>query len=156
LDSGVLGFNVVREAQCFLSPLKNKGFKEERVTTMRLDDLGKFTTLESNKSVEEIFATLTPQELVTVRDLAEKTRESKLTEAKAAVLEEMKGKLSALGLSINDVVPSRRPRKTKSTVSVKYRSPDGETWSGRGHAPLWLRQLELQGHNREEYAVTDG
>jgi hypothetical protein len=35
----------------FLRPLKNKGFKEERVTTMRLDDLGKFTTLESNKSL---------------------------------------------------------------------------------------------------------
>jgi hypothetical protein len=34
----------------FLRPLKNKGFKEERVTTMRLDDLGQSTTLESNKS----------------------------------------------------------------------------------------------------------
>jgi hypothetical protein len=30
--------------------LKKKGFQEERVTTMRLDDLGKSTTLESNKS----------------------------------------------------------------------------------------------------------
>jgi hypothetical protein len=35
----------------FLRPLKNKGFKEERVTTMRLDDLGHSTTLESNKSL---------------------------------------------------------------------------------------------------------
>ena len=119
----------------------------------------KLDTLSSEERIrliEEIFATLTPQELLSVRDLAEKTRESKLSEAKAAVLEEMKGKLSALGLTLNDVVPTRRPRKTKSTVSVKYRSPDGETWSGRGHAPLWLRQLELQGHKREEYAVTEG
>jgi DNA-binding protein H-NS len=92
----------------------------------------------------------------TVRDLAEKQRESKLAEAKAAVLEEMKGKLSALGLTLNDVVPSRRPRKSKPPVSVKYRSPDGETWSGRGHAPLWLRQLELQGHKRDEFAVSEG
>jgi DNA-binding protein H-NS len=106
--------------------------------------------------IEEIFATLTPQELQTTRDLAEKHRQSKLAEAKAAVLEEMKGKLSALGLSLNDVVPSRRPRKSKPPVSVKYRSPDGETWSGRGHAPLWLRQLELQGHKREEFIVTEG
>jgi DNA-binding protein H-NS len=111
---------------------------------------------ERIRFIEEICATLTPQELLSVRDLAEKTRESKLAEAKAAVLEEMKGKLSALGLTLNDVVPSRRPRKSKRSVSVKYRSPDGETWSGRGHAPLWLRQLELQGHNREEYAVTEG
>ena len=34
----------------FLRPLKNKGFKEERVTIMRLDNLGKSATLESNKS----------------------------------------------------------------------------------------------------------
>jgi len=30
--------------------LNKKGFKEDRVTTMRLDALGTFTTLESNKS----------------------------------------------------------------------------------------------------------
>jgi DNA-binding protein H-NS len=106
--------------------------------------------------IEEIFTTLTPQELLTIRDLAEKQRQSKLVEAKAAVLEEMKGKLSALGLTLNDVVPSRRTRKSKPSVSVKYRSPDGETWSGRGHAPFWLRQLELQGHKRDEYTVTEG
>jgi hypothetical protein len=34
----------------FVRPLKKKGFKEERVTTMGLDDIGKSTTLESNKS----------------------------------------------------------------------------------------------------------
>ena len=104
-------------------------------------------------SVEEIFATLTPQELLTIRDLAEKQRQSKLKAAKAAVLEEMKGKLSALGLTLNDVVPSNCSQKSKPAVQVKYRSPDGETWSGRGHAPLWLRQLELQGHKREEFSV---
>ena len=38
------------KGNAFLRPLKNKGFKDERVTTMRLDDLGKATTLESNKS----------------------------------------------------------------------------------------------------------
>jgi DNA-binding protein H-NS len=107
--------------------------------------------------IEEIFDTLTAQELRSIRDLAEKKSHSKLAEAKAAVLEEMKGKLSALGLSLNDVVPVRKTsRKSKPPVSVKYRSPDGETWSGRGHAPLWMRQLELQGHSREEYAVTEG
>jgi DNA-binding protein H-NS len=106
--------------------------------------------------IEEIAETLSPQELLTLRDQIERRRLRKLEEAKSAVLEEMKGRLSALGLTLNDVVPARRPRKSKPSVSVKYRSPDGETWSGRGHAPLWLRQLELQGHKREEYAVTEG
>jgi len=56
-------------------------------------------------------------------------------DAKAALLEEMRGKASELGLSLNDVFPTRRQRKNKAAVQVKYRSPDGETWSGRGHAP---------------------
>jgi DNA-binding protein H-NS len=120
----------------------------------------KLDTLSSEERIhliEEIFDTLTAQELRSIRDTAEKKSQSKLAEAKAAVLEEMKGKLSALGLTLNDVVPTRRTtRKSKPAAQVKYRSPDGETWSGRGHAPLWLRQLELQGHNREEYAVTEG
>src|SRR5215831_757841 len=120
---------------------------------IKLDSL---SSEERLKLIEEIAETLSPQELLTLRDQTERRRQRKLEEAKSAVLEEMKGKLSELGLTLNDVVPSRRPRKSKPSLRVKYRSPDGETWSGRGHAPLWLRQLELQGHNREEYAVTEG
>jgi hypothetical protein len=38
------------KCNAFLRPLKNKDFKEERVTSMRLDNLSTSTTLESNKS----------------------------------------------------------------------------------------------------------
>jgi len=119
----------------------------------------KLDTLSSEERlnlIEEIAETLSPQELLTLRDQIERRRQRKLEEAKSAVLEEMKGRLSELGLTLNDVVPARRARKSKPPVSVKYRSPDGETWSGRGHAPLWLRQLELQGRKREEFIVTEG
>jgi DNA-binding protein H-NS len=118
----------------------------------------KVDTLSSEERIrliEEIFDTLTAQELRTIRDLAEQKRQSKLEDAKAALLAEMQGKVSELGLSLTDILPARRPRKNKPSVSVKYRSPDGETWSGRGHAPLWLRQLELQGRKREEFRITE-
>ena len=120
---------------------------------IKLDNL---SSEERLNLIEEIAESLSPQELLTLRDQIERRRQRKLEEAKSAVLEEMKGKLSALGLTLNDVVPSRRPRKSKPALQVKYRSPNGETWSGRGHAPLWLRQLELQGHKREEFIVTEG
>jgi hypothetical protein len=42
------------KGNAFFSPLKKKGFKEESVTTMRLDDLGQSTPLESNKSVLQL------------------------------------------------------------------------------------------------------
>jgi DNA-binding protein H-NS len=123
---------------------------------IKLDTL---TAEERIKLMEEILDTLTPQELSIIRDEAEQKRKMKLEDAKSAVLEEMSDKLSALGLTLKDVLATRRPRKnkseSKSALRIKYRSPDGETWSGRGHAPLWLRQLELQGHSREEYAVTE-
>ena len=38
------------KGNAFLRPLKKKGFKEARVTRMRLDNLSTSTTLESNKS----------------------------------------------------------------------------------------------------------
>src|SRR5215510_13641718 len=44
------------KSNAFLRPLKNKGFKEERVTTMSLNDLRQSTTLESNKSLRGTFA----------------------------------------------------------------------------------------------------
>src|SRR6266853_1269022 len=37
----------------FLRPLKKKGLKEGRVTKVGLDDIGKATTLESNKSLRQ-------------------------------------------------------------------------------------------------------
>src|SRR5262250_418226 len=39
------------KCNAFLRPLKNEGFKEERGTTRRLDELDTSTTLESNKSL---------------------------------------------------------------------------------------------------------
>ena len=41
---------VPEKCTAFARPLKNKGFAEEKVTTMRLDDLDTSTTLGSNKS----------------------------------------------------------------------------------------------------------
>ena len=38
----------------FLRPLKNKGFKEERVTKIGLYAIGKSTTLKSNKSLYKL------------------------------------------------------------------------------------------------------
>jgi hypothetical protein len=40
-----------RSAPPYLRPLKKKGFKEKRATTIGLYDSGKSTTLESNKSL---------------------------------------------------------------------------------------------------------
>ena len=113
------------------------------------------STEDPLRVIEEMFDTLTVAELRAVRVLAEKKRKAKLEDAKDTVLREVEGRVKALGLRLKDVFPSHKS-STKATIPVKYRSPNGETWSGRGHTPTWLRTLEEAGHNREEFHVTEG
>ena len=36
---------------------------------------------------------------------------------------------------------------------IKYRGPNGETWTGRGLMPRWLAALVAQGQTKEAFAV---
>jgi DNA-binding protein H-NS len=45
-----------------------------------------------------------------------------------------------------------RPRAA-GKVLPKYRGPGGETWSGRGPRPRWLKSLLKQSHKLDEFAV---
>jgi DNA-binding protein H-NS len=49
--------------------------------------------------------------------------------------------------------PRRKSAAAGKSVAAKYRGPAGETWSGRGLMPKWLKTLVDQGHKKEEYAV---
>lgn len=53
------------------------------------------------------------------------------------------------------------PKQTRSTkgarIAAKYKNQaTGETWSGRGLKPNWLRAAIMQGRKIEEFAVTAG
>ena len=91
----------------------------ERMTEWLDIKLDTLSSEERIRLIEEVFDTLDPLELLRVRDLAEKHRQTKIADAKAAVLEEMKGRLSALGLSLNDLIPARRPRKNKQDLKCQ-------------------------------------
>jgi DNA-binding protein H-NS len=103
----------------------------------------------------QIIDRLTVQELMEISDLAEAKRLEKLEDAKNQVIEKMKAEFEAIGLSYDEVMSTggRKRRGSGRQLPVKYRSPEGETWSGRGRAPTWLQVLEEEGHNREEYLV---
>ena len=47
-----------------------------------------------------------------------------------------------------------RPRKMrKGTGVVKFRGPDGQTWTGHGRAPNWFKAALEGGATRESLAV---
>jgi DNA-binding protein H-NS len=90
-------------------------------------------------------------------------------EAKAQLRAEFAAKAQSQGMTLEEVMgitaaPSPRGRRKASAtlpagegqkpkVSIKYRGPGGETWSGRGMARRWLKALEQAGQSREQFAV---
>jgi DNA-binding protein H-NS len=60
------------------------------------------------------------------------------------------------GLSVNDILTIKAPKRAKSApVAVKYRNPDdtSQTWSGRGRQPLWIKAWVDAGKSLDELLV---
>lgn len=90
---------------------------------------------------------------------------------------EIRAKMQAFGITLQDLQASKKRSKTKAktvkaggvakakpkrakagakktvTVAAKYRGPKGETWSGRGLTPRWLAALVAQGRKKEEFSI---
>lgn len=77
------------------------------------------------------------------------------------VIADIKSKIKAYGLSAQDLGLSgggvaRRKRSGGATTkaAVKYRGPNGETWSGgRGRKPRWVTEALAAGKKIEQFAV---
>ena len=104
--------------------------------------------------ISEITDVLTAQQLRVVREMIDQKRLGKLDEAKAQVIEEMRDKFFFFFLDFDEVMGFNKRRRTTS-LPPKYRSPDGKTWSGRGYAPVWIREYEEAGGDREDYLIKD-
>ena len=95
---------------------------------------------------------------------AERMREQEIADA----ITDVKQKIALYGLTAADLGLAKssggpggsRVRRTKSAAAkspVKFRGPNGETWSGgRGRKPQWVVQALKDGRNLEEFAVKDG
>ncbi|MBF0140007.1 MAG: H-NS histone family protein [Magnetococcales bacterium] len=61
--------------------------------------------------------------------------------------------------SVEEFMESQGGRMTRSDKGIKlppkYRNPDNheQTWSGKGPTPKWLRDLESQGRNRDQFLI---
>src|SRR4051812_4070636 len=123
-------------------------------------DLDRMSDAELVALIEETLDRLSAGDLKAIRDAAEEKRQAKLEDAKNDLLEEMRAKAEAVGITLNDLFPqssSTSGRKLRSDAGkelpVKYRGPQGETWSGRGHPPKWLNALEATGNHRDDFLV---
>ncbi len=100
-------------------------------------------------------------ELTALIQAAEAKRREKLNGAKSDLLAEFRDRAGQMGLSLETLLSgsasagsARKSRKDAGgNLPVKYRGPNGETWSGRGRLPKWLHVAEAEGRNREEFKV---
>lgn len=95
--------------------------------------------------------------LVQREELEQQINEARQIEVGAAITQ-VKRLIADYGLTASDcgfrsggdVAPVE---KVRTPAPVKYRGPEGQTWSGRGRAPNWLVALEAQGRNKGEFLV---
>lgn len=104
---------------------------------------------------------MSAEDLTVLIQVAEAKRAEKADAARADLLEEMTQKAAALGLSLQGLMqgttrakPGRKARSDAGKpAAIKYRSPKGETWTGRDRPPGWITEAEKAGRKREEFRV---
>ena len=79
-----------------------------------------------------------------------------------SLTDKLRTRAEKLGLSLKSLFPrfpEHATRRTRSDagqpLTPKFRSPNGETWSGRGIPPRWMSELEAQGHKRDEFRIKE-
>ena len=79
-------------------------------------------------------------------------------EVKVETLQKLKALAVSEGFSLDELIGKgnggRRQRSDKGVkLRPKYMGPNGETYTGRGPTPKWLRSLERKGEKREKFLV---
>jgi DNA-binding protein H-NS len=85
-------------------------------------------------------------QIAELENKAKEVRAAELAGAKAQIAEIM----ATYGLTLDDLRGVRgKASKARQPVPAKYRNREtGDTWTGRGRAPLWLA-----GKNKEDFLI---
>jgi len=77
-------------------------------------------------------------------------------EERGQAIAKVKALMAEYGLTLADISAraAASPRKAAGKVAPKYRNPaTGDTWSGRGLKPNWLRAALESGRKLEDFAI---
>ncbi len=114
--------------------------------------------------IQKMVSSLGYTELGELIELIQRERAGKLDEARRRMMTEFEEKAASIGLTPDQIFGqspgaqerSKRGKKTEqqsAPAPVKFRSPSGQTWSGRGRKPIWLNQAEAGGQSAEKFRV---
>jgi DNA-binding protein H-NS len=97
------------------------------------------------------------QELLAQKAAIEKQIVDTQRQERSDAIARVRALMAEHGLTATDILgksatPQRSPAKRK--VEPKYRNPaTGETWTGRGLQPKWLKSALAQGRKLSEFAI---
>ena len=92
------------------------------------------------------FADLNYTELRAARDEIN----GRIKELERAAIVQLEQQAHQFGFQL--VKPGQQKIKS-ARFAIKYRDDDGNTWSGRGKHPAWLKEKLEAGHQLEEFLV---
>jgi len=101
----------------------------------------------------------------TLKELLEQkaTLDKQIEEAgrseRSAAISQVRALMADHGLTVADLGNAKPPSKSTSTkgakVAAKYRNSEtGDTWSGRGLQPNWLKSAIAAGKSLDDFAVS--
>ena len=68
----------------------------------------------------------------------------------------LKKELAEMGADYKEVGRSATSAIAGRKEPPKYRSPNGETWAGRGAQPVWLREAIKAGKKADDFLIAKG
>jgi DNA-binding protein H-NS len=103
----------------------------------------------------------TLQELMAQKEALERQIDQTRSQARTEAIDKVRALMAEYGLSAADLGgkgPAKAARKGKGStgakVAAKYRnSSTGESWSGRGLQPRWLKAALASGRKLSDFAI---
>ena len=99
----------------------------------------------------------TLQELLAQKEALEREIDLRKKQDRAEAIAKVRALMDEYGLTLADLsvrVPVKAASKTGAKVAAKFRNPStGDTWSGRGLQPNWLKKELAAGRKLEDFLV---
>jgi DNA-binding protein H-NS len=93
------------------------------------------------------------QELLAQKEALEREIELRKKQDRAEAIAKVRALMDEYGLTIADL-SARAVSKPAAKVAAKYRNQaTGDTWSGRGLQPNWLKKALAEGRRIEDFLV---
>jgi DNA-binding protein H-NS len=101
----------------------------------------------------------TLQELLAQRAALEKEIASRQSAERIEAISKVRSLMAEYGLTAADLAPAKgvkekAPKSTSgSKVAPKYRDENGNSWTGRGLQPKWLKAALASGKQLSDFAI---